>query len=85
MKTKEVCKEIFNLAVRLLGLLMLYQGVRAFALPPNPIFTTVVFLAAACWLLCGAYPVPRWAYPEVQETERVPQELDAASRRKADA
>ena len=85
MRTNEIFSGIFNLAVRLLGLLMLYQGVRAVALPPNPIFTAVVFLAAACWLLCGAYPVSRWAYPEVQETERVPQELDAASRRKADA
>ena len=73
-------KDIFGLIVRLVGLMFLYQalsavpvGVAAFC----PIFPHFVWrnlipalilvgwpLLAAYWLLRGAPPLMRWAYPD---------------------
>ncbi len=88
MKTKELFREMFNLAVRLLGLVMLYQGIRALAFGhpvADAVSSAAVFVAAACWLFCGAYPVARWAYPETGADEGAAQRVGASSPKKADA
>ena len=87
MKTKELFREVFNLAMRLVGLLMLYQGVSALAirLSSDKIYTAVVFLVPAWWLLTGAYPIARRAYPEAGEAETGAQVHGGASEKKADA
>jgi len=73
-------KEIFNLIVRLLGLIFLYQGLAGVPMalatfcPRFPHFIWINFfpalimvgwpLLAAYWLIRGAPPLSRWAYPE---------------------
>ena len=73
-------KEIFRLIVRLLGLVFLYQGLAAVPMavaafcPRFPHFIWSNFIPAvimvgwpmlaAWWLIRGAHPVERWAYPE---------------------
>ena len=84
-------KEIFNVAVRIIGLFFLYQGLAsvptAFA-SICPVFPHFVFrnllpslimvgwpLLLAQWLVRGAPWLMRWAYP----TEREASELGACS------
>ena len=88
MKTKELLREVFNLAVRLLGLVMLYQGVRVLALgfpDKDANFRALVFLVSACWMFYGAYPVAGWAYPKTKGDGGAAQPLDASLQKKADA
>jgi hypothetical protein len=87
MNTKETFREIFKLAVRLLGLLLLYHGVQSFALRPNldGAVSSIIYLGVAYWLFRGAFPVLRWAYPEAAAAETTSHELGAASESKADA
>jgi len=69
-------KDIFKLAVRLLGLVFLYQGLSGIPqflmfFPPSNVqefFTYLLHfgwpLLVAFWLLCGAPPIVRLAYPD---------------------
>ena len=83
MKSGDIFKGIFGLAVRLLGLVFLYLGLSG--VPPlldlgaletaakSDIFTAVlpiVFNLAVAWWLMGGRLLIRRAYPEVSETSR---------------
>ncbi len=72
-------KEIFGFLIRLLGLLFLYRAADAvpmsyrlfwslftrwnFHVLNEAVFSVGWPLAVAVWLLCGAPPIMRWAYP----------------------
>ena len=78
-------RDILNLAVRLMGLIFLYQGLQALptavvqlcgAIPnvnSGMIFPSVVMagwpLLVAYWLLRGAPPIMRTAYPDSEGSE----------------
>jgi hypothetical protein len=90
MKAKEVCHAIFNLVVRLLGLLFLYHGLSS--LPAvmqifsnrhfsDYIIGSILFLwplAVAWWLIGGAPQLMERAYPE---SDKEPGERVAAPER----
>jgi hypothetical protein len=81
-------KDIFGLVIRLIGLMFLYQGLMAvpqafagmFPLFPHLFIRNVVPgivmvgwpLAAAYWLVRGAPPLMRWAYPEEKRLPAAP-------------
>lgn len=91
MKARELCHAIFNLAVRLLGLLFLYHGLSS--LPAvmqiysnrhfsDYVIGTILFLwplAVAWWLIGGAPQLMDRAYPESDqgsgESVRAPERL----------
>jgi hypothetical protein len=96
MKTKELFREIFTLAVRLLALILFYRGVQALTapvlIPADPPFhplsvqglmAAVIYFAAGLWLFKG--PVIRWAYPEGTASESQTEGIGEASPLKADA
>jgi hypothetical protein len=65
-------RDIFRLAVRILGLIALYQAIRTIApiwhgpgaaVMPT-IFTTAGYVAAAWWLVRGAQVLVKRAYPD---------------------
>jgi hypothetical protein len=64
-------KEIFNLAVRLVGLVFLYRGVTGCIESPslNGVILGVGYFVPAVWLLRGGYPIAQWAYPEAESSE----------------
>jgi hypothetical protein len=77
MKLADICRSIFSLAIRLLGLVFLYRGLTA--MPPlldfqgieqasvNDLITAVlpiVFNLAVAWWLIGSKLLTRRAYPE---------------------
>jgi uncharacterized membrane protein (DUF485 family) len=86
-------KDIFGLAVRLLGLYFLYLGLYAFAQMLNSdVFESpdksdivngllpVVFdLLVACWLISGVFII-RWAY---RETPKISENVPSAAKRPA--
>lgn len=64
-------KDIFSLAIRLLGLVFLYLAVKSIApvwFAPTALIPTILtgacYLAAAWWLLGGAQILMRRAYPD---------------------
>jgi hypothetical protein len=95
MKLKELFREIFILAVRLLSLYLFYRGVMVLVdsgsvsgrNPPERLISCVVCFAAAYWLFKG--PVIRWAYPETKAGESkagaagdaAPQEAEDAAKK----
>jgi len=97
MKTKELFKEIFTLAVRLVALILFYHGVKALTAPGlvpgsylqfNPLsaeglIAAVIYFAAGFWLFKG--PVIRWAYPEATTSESKTEDVGETSPLKADA
>ena len=96
MKTKELFREIFTLAVRLLALILFYHGVKALTaplfVPGDPPFhplsaegliAAIIYFAAGFWLFKG--PVIRWAYPEATPSESKTENVGGASPLKADA
>jgi hypothetical protein len=97
MKTKELFREIFTLAVRLLALILFYNGVKALTapiliptsdLPFHPLtaegmIAAVIYFAAGFWLFKG--PVIRWAYPEAVTPESKAEDVSGTSPLKADA
>ena len=86
MKTKEIFREIFTLAVRLLGLVMIFYGINMLVasvalLRMESILAAVIYFAAALWFFKG--PVIRWVYPEPVTPEIKAEDLSAASALKA--
>ncbi len=77
---------LFNLAVRVLGLVFLYQAVHALSAYlsalgapgfPNVItrpalISVVCYAVAAIWCLYGAPPIQEWAFPESRRTSNEP-------------
>jgi hypothetical protein len=61
-------KDIFQLAVRLLGLLFLYHGVQSLPMVMNGPMMVLVYLALqfgmAWWLIGGAKLLVQHAYPD---------------------
>jgi len=87
MKTKELFREIFILAVRLLGLVMIYRGARELtAFEPFRIgedfMAAVIYFVAAFVLIRGT--IVRWAYPEAVPPESKAEDVGPASPQKAD-
>lgn len=95
MKPKEISKEIFGLAVRLLGLVFLYLGLKDAPIVMNvlnlmgeeksdivaEVLPVVFNLVVACWLLRSSMLI-RWAYPDapkMQEHFHPPAERAAAA------
>ena len=79
-------KELFGLAVRLLGLVFLYHGLMSvptlFVAPPSVILLVIFLLAVAWWLIGGAALLTERAYPEnAEEQTEAP---TPATERKAD-
>ncbi|MBE2180114.1 MAG: hypothetical protein IAE97_06550 [Chthoniobacterales bacterium] len=75
-------KDIFSLAVRLLGLFFLYLAVRAVAVilsgPPSQIATggilgVALFVAVGWWMLGGASLLMDRAYPSESGQQRNPE------------
>jgi hypothetical protein len=88
MKTKELFREIFILAVRLLGLVMIYRGVRVLtAFEPfragADFIGAVIYFVAAFVLIRGT--IVHWAYPEAVTPESKAEDVGSASPQKADA
>jgi hypothetical protein len=90
-------KDLFNLAIRVLGLVFLYHGLSALpALIPLILSAVVLPFAVAAlmaawqfllayWLLRGAPLLMRIAYPETPGRSESEQPVFAATERKADA
>lgn len=96
MKTKELFSEIFTLAVRLLALILFYQGIKALTAPifvpgappfhplsAEGVIAAIIYFAAAFWLFKG--PLIRWAYPESATHESKAEDVGTASPLKAGA
>jgi hypothetical protein len=82
MKPNDICKEVFSLAVRLLGLYFLYLGLKDLNVPAlmdltiikgdnmNDIFSaalSVVFNLAVAWWLLGSRSLTLRAYPVISK------------------
>ncbi len=82
MKPNDICKEVFSLAVRLLGLYFLYLGLKDLDVPAlmdltiirgdnlNDVFSavlSVVFNLAVAWWLLGSRSLILRAYPVISK------------------
>ena len=81
-------KDIFSLAVRLLGLVFVYLGFKTLPVVfsnPNTLIIVACYFAAAWWLIGGAQLLVSRAYPEASSEPQRGTDIPGGVSAKADA